>query len=376
MKNNKIYNPETVGAIEVRQKISILLTDMSVSEEVLDKIREYLAAEEEVEARAGGESEDKNEVLQAVFLSALQQARAGRSELTPVSMEEIEQRWTQLAFRLGLNPDMGHYRASRARLVRKPALWRVVWRVAAVFIPAAVVVGAHFWYGSGAGGDVEENAVSTDIALAFVAIHTVEAGPDSVQHIVLSDGTEVTLNRNSTLAYNDSREAELSGEAYFQVTHDESKPFVVHAGEMDVTVLGTEFDVRARRGENFSEVFLVNGSVAVSAGGGGVRLEPGQKFLYDHGTGRTTVEDGCAYVDWRMDIVNAEDCTLDELLRMIGRYYGKTIEFEADWVADGSRFATKFGREHNALQVIGSLSRLTGAFDYHEEGNTIYINKR
>ena len=66
-------------------------------------------------------------------------------------------------------------------------------------------------------------------------------------HLVLSDGTRVWMNARSRLVYpvafGDTREVELEGEAYFEVTRDENRPFIVHAGQVAVKVLGTEFNV-------------------------------------------------------------------------------------------------------------------------------------
>jgi ferric-dicitrate binding protein FerR (iron transport regulator) len=90
------------------------------------------------------------------------------------------------------------------------------------------------------------------------------------QHLVLPDGSQVWLNAGSRLTYDAAairtaarREVELSGEAYFDIAHDEARPFLVKSGQMQIRVLGTAFNVRAYPGEKDIETSLIRGSVEV-----------------------------------------------------------------------------------------------------------------
>lgn len=85
----------------------------------------------------------------------------------------------------------------------------------------------------------------------------------------LPDGTEIWMNAGSTLRYpksfgNKIREVYLSGEAYFKVRHDAGRPFIIHTSDMNIKVLGTEFDVRAYPDESFAETSLIKGAVEVT----------------------------------------------------------------------------------------------------------------
>lgn len=88
--------------------------------------------------------------------------------------------------------------------------------------------------------------------------------------IVLPDGTQVWLNAGSKLDYNnalfnkDIREVILNGEAYFDVTKNKEKPFIIHTRKMDIKVLGTAFNVRSYNDEKFAEAALIRGSIEVS----------------------------------------------------------------------------------------------------------------
>ncbi|MBS1738646.1 MAG: FecR domain-containing protein, partial [Bacteroidetes bacterium] len=98
----------------------------------------------------------------------------------------------------------------------------------------------------------------------------------------LSDGTHVWLNAGSSITYpvafaGDERKVTLSGEGYFEVAHDASKPFHVGVGEMDVKVLGTHFNVNAYPDEGEIKTTLLEGSVQVREGKSEIVLNPGQQ---------------------------------------------------------------------------------------------------
>ncbi|GAA4461161.1 FecR domain-containing protein [Nemorincola caseinilytica] len=106
------------------------------------------------------------------------------------------------------------------------------------------------------------------------------ASADKVMKHTLPDGTVVTLNRNSTLSYpgaftGETRNVTLSGEAFFDVTPDKTKPFIIDAGNSSVTVVGTSFNVKTRK--DITEVIVESGIVEVAKKQKAVRLNPGQK---------------------------------------------------------------------------------------------------
>lgn len=88
--------------------------------------------------------------------------------------------------------------------------------------------------------------------------------------IVLPDGTQVWLNAGSNIDYNNStfnkeqREVSLNGEAYFDVTKDETKPFIIHTKKMDIKVVGTTFNVRSYNDEKTAEASLIRGIIEVT----------------------------------------------------------------------------------------------------------------
>ncbi|NCD69584.1 FecR family protein [Mucilaginibacter agri] len=100
----------------------------------------------------------------------------------------------------------------------------------------------------------------------------------------LSDGSVVTLNSNSELSYpsrfkGNERPVKLSGEAFFKIAPDKTKPFIISIKNVTVRVVGTSFDVKNSKGK--TEVTVETGIVKVSAHGQEVLLHPGEKVIAD-----------------------------------------------------------------------------------------------
>jgi ferric-dicitrate binding protein FerR (iron transport regulator) len=97
----------------------------------------------------------------------------------------------------------------------------------------------------------------------------VSSGSDSRSTMTLPDGSIVRLNAKSKVSYAEgfgktTREVFLTGEAYFEVTHNERIPFIVHTDEADIKVLGTKFNVRNYSNEHKMEAALLTGSIELT----------------------------------------------------------------------------------------------------------------
>jgi len=123
-----------------------------------------------------------------------------------------------------------------------------------------------------------------------IAENTVTTKPGSKSSIQLPDGTQVWLNADSKLTYNENflgkfREVQLTGEAYFDVTKDKDHPFIIHTKTMDIKVLGTAFNVRSYANEKIAETALFRGSVEVTIRNNSdkkIVLKPNEKITIQH----------------------------------------------------------------------------------------------
>ena len=160
-----------------------------------------------------------------------------------------------------------------------------------------------------------------------------------VRSLTLPDGTEVTLNRYSSLTCperfrRDRRDVSLQGEACFRVSKDARRPFTVEAGGMEVRVLGTHFNVEAYPADAEARTTLLEGSVAVSAGGGKERLvlRPNEAAVYNRRTGSLRQEATPAAGDeiaWSQGVFLFRRQTLQEIAQQL-QNITQAIEDEAN----------------------------------------------
>lgn len=163
-------------------------------------------------------------------------------------------------------------------------------------------------------------------------------GSVSVPHgtrfdMVLEDGTHVWLNAGSRLRFPASfgggeRRVELDGEAWFEVTADASRPFIVETEGQQVRVLGTSFNVSAYRDEGATCTTLVEGSVTLrSDGGGEVTLRPGQQAILNAGDADFTTAEAKGFTPWKDGVFVFEGNTLGQVMRQLSRWYDMEYSF-------------------------------------------------
>lgn len=177
-----------------------------------------------------------------------------------------------------------------------------------------------------------------------------------VRLVALPDGSQMALNAGArvTGAFGEERRAltVLSGGAFFDVRHDASRPFAVRAGDLEVTALGTRFDVRLAGPE--SRVLLVEGRLSARspAAPRPILMTSGQQLVARRGAAPrlTTVPIGEA-LSWEQGYADFADVTLAEAAVELNRYPGERLVVRDPAIADlriTGRFRTgdpeRFGR--------------------------------
>ena len=154
------------------------------------------------------------------------------------------------------------------------------WLWAGASVAAAVILAFLFF----------RNPVNETLTPLKTAGNTISTKPGSKSKIELPDGTQVWLNADSKLEYKGDfsgkyREVSLSGEAYFDVVKDTSRPFIIHTSTIQVKVLGTAFNIRSYPTDKTTEASLIRGSVEVTLNGQPdkkVILKPNEKVVIDN----------------------------------------------------------------------------------------------
>lgn len=166
-------------------------------------------------------------------------------------------------------------------------------------------------------------------------IITVSTGLGERATVTLPDGTLVTLNYNSKLTYDDDqfldklRKIDFTGEAYFKVTKDEEHPFIISNKNIEISVLGTKFDMKARDMDKKAQVALDEGLVLVKSRNNQCRkLKPGYQAEIDYHSGNITVNKQSASEDikaWRENALHFKNTSLTYVFKTLEDVYGKTI---------------------------------------------------
>ncbi|WP_258105299.1 FecR family protein [Marinoscillum sp. MHG1-6] len=204
--------------------------------------------------------------------------------------------------------------------------------------------------------------------------------PGQKKRATLPDGSKVVLNAGSKLMVHEffvdgKREVTLEGEAFFDVVRDESKPFIIKAGAIEVEVLGTSFGVKSYQDDAGVAVSVASGKVKVSGNDQHEIIEPGERVNYEKGTGmlmRDTFDQEKAF-GWMSNLLVFSGERLPEVFKLLALYYGVDISYDKAEFSNNKGFSGKFNNA-NLKEVLEGLSYIYG-FDYQIKDNAVKIKK-
>lgn len=226
----------------------------------------------------------------------------------------------------------------------------------------------------------------------------------SKSKVTLPDGTMVWLNSGSSFTYDNNhfgerdREVTLSGEGFFKVVHDPGHPFIIHAGKIDIKVLGTSFDVKSYPEDATTEATLIQGSIEVSFSDQPqktVRLAPSEKLIvfnddqlvlknlsspkpetkkgYEIAPVTVIPSDSTVVeTSWVENKLAFRSETFADLAVQMERWYNVEINFSGSAVKQ-YRFTGIFTTE-SLDQALKAL-QITAPFHYRIEKSEVYISK-
>lgn len=290
--------------------------------------------------------------------------------------EANEASWQKMLDRIRKSPSLSTPSASRTYNI-----WIAGMKYAAIAILAVGLGwGMHGFY-----TDVDPLDRQSEEMIAYNEIHVQKGGKANT--VILSDGTKVILNAATTFRYpsrfNEAeRQVYLDGEAYFEVTKNTEKPFVVKLKKQDVTVLGTSFNVEAYAGESYSIVTLLNGSVAIDAfnesgeSAGRMYLKPNQRAVSDNKSGSVSLSSTDASLSnaWIDGVYRFKDEPLSAIVKRLENYYNVEIHLE-DEQLERVRYTGTFSLN----QDIGDVLRIInyeGLFMFKRVNKEIFITSK
>lgn len=225
--------------------------------------------------------------------------------------------------------------------------------------------------------------------------------PGQKSTLVLSDGTQIRLNSMSKITFleefsDKTREVFLEGEAFFDVAHNETRPFIIRTGGLTTQVLGTSFNVKAFPGEEI-EVTVATGKVQVSRTtlakslpknynenttesplegerSSVVYLVPNEQATFSPATGIIEKHEVKLdnYLAWKEGIIQFDNVELGDAVKTLERWYGVTITFQKEKTKH-CRIQGSY-KDENLFNILRSFQYILGIEARMINGNEIIIN--
>lgn len=214
-----------------------------------------------------------------------------------------------------------------------------------------------------------------------VAEHPVlyKAGDNQHKVLSLSDGTKIRLNSNAQIQISEDygrskREITLTGEAYFEVVHDEDRPFIIQTPGASIKDLGTAFNVRALPGKNNVQVAVTEGKVSMWSARQtekeATELVPGQFGYIDLENRTIQIEEFGVnnYLSWMNGRLKFEEAPLDKVSLQLSRIFGLSFEYSSKELKQ-LPLSTDF--QYGSVKKVLEVISMTLHIDYEKDGSNV-----
>lgn len=255
----------------------------------------------------------------------------------------------------------------RIRQTERKQIVRKLWiRYASAAAVAAIIGIAGYW----AGGQ------KSVMPLQYYSYIT----GNSISSFELPDGTEIALNKNSTLSYSSLygekvREVSLEGEGFFTVTKDKAKAFIVDLNGSKISVLGTVFNVKNYKKENVTTATLVEGSIRFETPQQQLLLKPDQQLVFNKSSNKIDIESVSTdlITAWKSHQIKYKSIPFKEFLDMLMKQYDVEIILSNKEL--GNQKVTGAFDESLTVDQILDLMKKNLSFEWKKQGNKYVINK-
>lgn len=245
-----------------------------------------------------------------------------------------------------------HQKITKTKQVR---LIQDIQKIAALFLLPVLLY---------AGWSFHQNNLLTKELTSVGVTREIKTQPGIRSSFVLPDGSKVWLNSASTIRFpsvfkGNTRSIELEGEAYFQVAKNKARPFIVKSGALDVTALGTTFNLCAYSEDNEISATLAEGKVKITTHQGEEKqyiLEPDEQLNFEKYTlkvSKSHVNAGNV-IAWKDGKLIFDDTPFHEVVQKLGRWFNTDIKLADESIAN-YRYTATFTNE-NLSQVMELLT--------------------
>ena len=224
--------------------------------------------------------------------------------------------------------------------------------------------------------------VLTENASLEREVNTVHVPYKGVYHLVLHDGTQVYLNSGSSLKFPSAfpfneRRVRLLGEAFFEVSPDNDRPFIVEASQAYICVLGTSFNVKAYEDEPSIYVTLQEGNVSVySENSQALSLTSGEQAILDKTTLSTQSKkaDPYLYSAWKDGNFHFQDAPLEDILKQLERWYNIKAQYKNPELKQ-VLYSGKMRMYDSVLDILRKFEK-SGDLQFKLKGNTLIVSHK
>ena len=217
---------------------------------------------------------------------------------------------------------------------------------------------------------------SSDNATDAVAYNLLQTPRGGQYKITLPDGSKVWLNAASSLKYpvvfsGKERKVEITGEAYFEIAKDATRPFKVQLNQMEVEVLGTHFNINSYTDEETVRTTLLEGRVKVTTASENKFLQPGQQAQLKPSGNMKIVDDVNLEetVAWKDGNFQFENSDIKSVMRQLARWYDVEVSYQGNI---SKHFIGGISRNVKLSQVLSMLQQ-TGEVRFIIEGKKIIV---
>lgn len=238
--------------------------------------------------------------------------------------------------------------------IRRYRLRRILFRAAVVVIPLLLLAGMY--------KQLDER-VSLFGETKYEEVYVPKG---ERMQIMFQDGSKVYINSDTYLRYPEkfgmkSREVELSGEAYFVVSPNKKRPFIVQLGGPSVQVVGTSFNVQNYPDDDKITVCLDEGKINMHlVSERQIPLQPGQRVVYDkeHDACQVISGDNVRYLSlWKENIIAFKDASLSEVITKLQRWYD--VDFDVEKNVSQNLLITLISDQTILENVLLDLEKIT-----------------
>lgn len=222
----------------------------------------------------------------------------------------------------------------------------------------------------------KQAAIAESPKLCEVSTHNGET-----REIILPDNSRIMLNAGSVLIYPEKfssteRTVFLSGEAIFEVAHNEALPFMVNTADLTIKVHGTTFNVNAYPEASGTSATLCEGSISATLKGSGesILMVPNERLDYDRQTGKSSIlrVNSAEDTAWKRGDMCFRSENIHTIVKAIERKYGINT-YITSGKYDDMILTAKFIQGESMEQMLGAICKLVPGMKYSIENGCIYI---